>query len=735
MRLILAFTLLSLGIARHIAGADLYYRCVNPAQGTYEFELWLYRDCTDPQGADYDNPIVLYVFRGDGSLETTQNIYLTSSGPWNPQGVDACFVQRPGTCLEEGVYRFRLTLPPRSDGYYVAWARCCRNATITNLANPLYMGITYLAQIPPVRRAACNSSPRFVQRPPFFLCANTHFYFDHRAIDADGDSLVYEVVAAYHSVNTQGQGAFHPDLGGSPTVGPHNPMGPPPYTTVAYAPGYSPTQPFGGGGICAIDPVTGLLHLYAPNPGLYVVAIAVREYRNGLLLGETRRDMQFYVAPCRPPTGPPVVTSDLSGTTHRGDTLILTGTSPNCITVTIRDTQPPTLPAVLSYRVDSLPVSISASGSNPLFLEVCINPACKDSGRIVPLVITGRKTEICGTTEARDTLWVQILASPPTYPLALYTPDWSPENPLVAVHHYQYCFKVIARDTGRNGGIYALAVFSPRLPVTLSSLFQRGDSVEGEVCLNVDCSFSPDSLYPLIVWAINTPECVTVPPATIDTLWVRPRSLPISRPPHIQRDRPSPWQVIPSTDSICYTLLISDPDSFSLLSYEGRGGPFSPDFYYGSHFTITASGDNPLTLRLCAQINCYAQGTRFPVVICVRDTTSCEPVQRWEVCDTLWIETDLCYGTVPNVFTPNGDGVNDRFLPTNLSGVSRWRLQVWDRWGRPTFRGDWNIPWEGETPMGPAPEGVYFYLVEMELFSGQGPPLRFQRAGSVSLLR
>lgn len=957
MRLCWALGLWAVGWGRHIAGADFYYTCINPLQNLYEFELWLYRDCTDPEGAEYDNPITVYIFRGDGSLYQTQTVYLSQSAPWNPQGVNACFLERPGTCLEEGVYTFTLTLPPRADGYYVGWARCCRNAAISNLADPLNMGITYLARIPPARRATCNSSPRFVQRPPFFLCAGHDFYFNHAATDADGDSLVYQIVPAYHSLNTQGQGAVNPIQGGSPAVGTHNPMGPPPYQTVSYASGYSYLQPFGLNGVCEIDSLTGLLHLRAMNPGLYVVAIAVLEFRNGEFLGETRRDMQFYVAPCRELTAPPLISYDFGSLPHQGDTLLLEAAQTACWYFSIRDTQPPTPPAILSYTLSPSSLYASSNGTNPLLIEVCFRPACEDTGRVLPLGVKGYKTEICGTTWSQDTIWIAVLAPPPrsisgtlfppalpqsqgiyllpldstacvrfevvatpsepplqisyeasmpsaslslstawrgdtlegelcytgrcealvqplalllqaraptpcppepvwqetiqflvqlpsnppptiefleldtlslrpaeqacvrvritdslpasqhtlyvkssppllqvlsqqpprgsgsweseicfvpscsaidsillliaevrdsiscaelhrrrdtlvlmiqsrpTYPLALYVPGWRLDSPFQPVFRQTYCFEVTARDTGRNGGTYAIQVTSPALPLHLSPSFQAGDSIKREVCFEVPCFLSPDSVYPLFIRATNEPFCAAVPPPTIDTIWIRPRHPATNRPPSLWRDQPTPWRLTPSEERVCYTVRVIDPDSFALLSYEGVGESFSPDFYAGSHFSLTAEGENPLFLQACASINCYAQGQRYPAIICIRDTTHCDPSQHWHICDTLWIETNFCHGLAPNVFTPNGDGINDLFQPYLLAGVERWRLLIWDRWGQSVFQGEWNRPWDGETPRGSAPEGVYYYVLEFLLLSGKGPPLRFERAGHVSLLR
>ncbi len=839
---------LSLLMARHIAGADLYYRCLQRSNGidTYEFELWLYRDCTDPQGANYDDPIYLYVFNGDGTLYQEIPIRLTGAAPWNPEGVDACFVQRPGTCLEEGVYRFQLDLPPSAAGYYVAWARCCRNAAITNLQNPLFLGITYLARIPPARRAECNSSPVFRRRPPFFLCAGYDFYFDHGATDADGDSLVYAIVPAYHSVNTQGVGAVNPAQGGSPAVSPTNPLGPPPYQTVTYAPGYSATQPFGPGGRCTIDPVTGRLHLYAPNPGLYVVAIAVQEYRNGQFLGETRRDMQFYVAPCRTLSPPPVLTHDFGPLPHQGDTLLLVAETPFCVQATLTDTAPPPPPVFLSWEI-SPAFSVEASGTNPVELRICGRLACEDTGKVLLVRLTGIKTESCGSTLARDSFWVAVLAPPsrtlagqvdslglprsngvyllpldstacarffftatpptpppqvtlqtqpptlqvslqtqwerdtlfgqvcytggcegivqpvqlilrgwaegtcppyptqietlrfqvvgrPTYPPALILPPTRADSPFVAVIHGVYCFPVVVRDTGRNGGSLSLAVASP-LPLEVGPTQSPADSLVAHFCFHPSCAWNPDSVYALVFTAANAPPCALPPPPTQDTFWVRPQPLPQQRPPVLDRDRPSPWEVDITGDTLCYTVRITDPDSIALLVVQFEGPAFSPDFYYGSHFQPTVSGTNPLYVRLCARLNCYSQGQTYPVIVCAEDTTSCRPEERWRVCDTLWMRTRLCHGLLPNVFTPNGDGFNDELYPYSLAGIAEWRLEVWDRWGQLVFSGQWNEPWRGQTPQGPALEGLYFYQLTLRLLSGRGPEWTFTRTGSVTLLR
>ncbi len=70
---------------------------------------------------------------------------------------------------------------------------------------------------------------------------------------------------------------------------------------------------------------------------------------------------------------------------------------------------------------------------------------------------------------------------------------------------------------------------------------------------------------------------------------------------------------------------------------------------------------------------------------------------------------------IPNVFTPNADGINDEFL-VRYEGKDSFRMQIFDRWGRPMFDGNTSSlnSWNGLDPEGqPAKEGVYFYAVKI----------------------
>jgi gliding motility-associated-like protein len=68
---------------------------------------------------------------------------------------------------------------------------------------------------------------------------------------------------------------------------------------------------------------------------------------------------------------------------------------------------------------------------------------------------------------------------------------------------------------------------------------------------------------------------------------------------------------------------------------------------------------------------------------------------------------------IPNVFSPNGDGVNDVFL-VNYSGDQPFTLTIMDRWGSRVFHGTQKtLGWDGRMKGDPAPDGVYFYSLRI----------------------
>lgn len=87
-----------------------------------------------------------------------------------------------------------------------------------------------------------------------------------------------------------------------------------------------------------------------------------------------------------------------------------------------------------------------------------------------------------------------------------------------------------------------------------------------------------------------------------------------------------------------------------------------------------------------------------------------------EVCRLVGKE-DLAI-TFPNIFTPNGDGINDMWLPQiNYPGLlSGYNLQIFNRWGNLVFESSSvKEPWYGNNKSGKiCTEGTYFYVANYQ---------------------
>lgn len=94
----------------------------------------------------------------------------------------------------------------------------------------------------------------------------------------------------------------------------------------------------------------------------------------------------------------------------------------------------------------------------------------------------------------------------------------------------------------------------------------------------------------------------------------------------------------------------------------------------------------------------------------------------------LQLTTQECLLTIPNVFTPNGDGINDLFEILNLEHYPGSKIAIFNRWGKRVFEhndyyGNW---WDGANQ----PNGVYYYVLTYTRL-GQ----RREAHGAVTIIR
>ncbi len=283
--------------AKHIIGGEITYECLGG--NVYRFTMHVYRDCGCDNCAELDQEANIAIYKGAVQFGQTLQVAMENG---EPSPVDPPLfpcLDPPDVCVEEGLYIFEATLPASAQSYHIIYQRCCRNETITNLIAPDDTGITLTVEVTPAAQSLCNNSPVFEGFPPTIVCAGFPLSFDHSAVDADGDQLVYSFCAPLKGgglAGTPGNPGNGSDCDGTSP----NPPCPPPFDPVDFVvPQYNAVFPLGTTApAVSINAQTGLITGIPTVVGQFVVGVCVDEYRNGVYLSTVRRDFQFNVALC-----------------------------------------------------------------------------------------------------------------------------------------------------------------------------------------------------------------------------------------------------------------------------------------------------------------------------------------------------------------------------------------------------------------------------------------------------
>lgn len=87
---------------------------------------------------------------------------------------------------------------------------------------------------------------------------------------------------------------------------------------------------------------------------------------------------------------------------------------------------------------------------------------------------------------------------------------------------------------------------------------------------------------------------------------------------------------------------------------------------------------------------------------------------------------------VMNAFTPNGDGINDRWIITDGSCLLNAKVKVHNRYGSVVYQSnDYKNDWDGTYHNKLLPDGTYYYVIYYTLLSGE---VKFLN-GNVTILR
>lgn len=287
-------------ISSHIVGGE--FELLYVSGSTYRLNLIIYFDKINGVAGAKDPSATVTIFRKrDNRVMQTVTLNLSSETPVSYTQPECS----SGELLTDKlVYTSLLNLPANQyndpEGYYVAWERCCRNYSISNVfsddpsgANAISAGQTFYLEFPPVVKDGqpfINSSPFLFPPLNDFACPNRSYYVDFSGQDIDGDSLVYSLVTP---LNTSLPIALPP-------------VTPAPYPLVQWRPGFGINNIINGNPDLKIS-IDGLLTATPTQQGLFVFAVKVDEYREGIKIGESRRDFQMLVVEACPVADPPQI--------------------------------------------------------------------------------------------------------------------------------------------------------------------------------------------------------------------------------------------------------------------------------------------------------------------------------------------------------------------------------------------------------------------------------------------
>ncbi|MEI6765952.1 MAG: PKD domain-containing protein [Bacteroidota bacterium] len=138
-------------------------------------------------------------------------------------------------------------------------------------------------------------------------------------------------------------------------------------------------------------------------------------------------------------------------------------------------------------------------------------------------------------------------------------------------------------------------------------------------------------------------------------------------------------------------------------------------YYWNFGDAVTGTDQNP--------IHAYDYAGTYDVIQIVSTPNGC---------------SDTAYGTInvaedillPNVFTPNGDGVNDQF-EIIARGFTDYNLLIYNRWGKKVWENtNPAVFWNGKVGKEDAADGVYYYVLEV---TARGHDSKYN--GTVTIIR
>jgi len=770
--------------ASHIIGGVVNYQYLGNDQ--YTVTVIVYRDCNS--ATQFQNPITLNAFTADGNLFDNFPISNPVITTVDPPTLPPCVTVPSNVCVQQAVFTTTITLPPSVGGYNLMYTICCRNGNIINIDTPTSTSSSFVGTIP-ADTAMHNSNAVFNEFPPTFICLNTPLTFDHSATDADGDSLVYSFCAPSDgaALGSTPTAPPYPDVAWSGTYSATNPISASVPFAIDPSTGLLTGTPDAPGryvvGICVTEYRNGVFVTTTKRDFQFnVIACENAIASIPQLVDSCSGPTITFVNNSSNATsyfwdfGVTGVTTDTSSLTTPTFTYPDTGTytitliaynttgSGSCTdTITgiyiVRPLLDATLPNTASQCIRGNVFDFTAGGTyvpsaNIQWLLPGASGAQTASGTAV--------NNVTYPNAGQHTVSV-IISQYNCIDTATTTFNTYPQPQVTGSVQIPYCNSstVQFNSASTPGG-------------TLLWNFGTGNTGDTSVVASPGFTYQNSGNYVASVTVTDTAtQCFTTdtvglyvpadPPLVLGAM--RNRSVlckgdTLQFSANFTGGKPGygiAWNNATFGNQLTYVLTTTQPQLFQVVVRDSCGKRDTANFQVGvpsySPVTLSLKDDTTICSYENYQLAVTAAGgtnsynytwtsnnlaanilnpgydtstvifnanTRFFVLV----SDACKSTAR----DSIEIGKKPCDINPPNVFTPNGDNSNNKFVVSNLDYYPNTRLTIFNRWGNMVYQtANYSIDntWDGNN----ADAGVYYYIIDVPL----APPQTL--TGFVQLLR
>lgn len=720
--------------ASHIFGGELLYKHLSGNR--YAISLTLYGDCSGSIFNTLDSPLTrpkLFIYNSTALFASrimkqdlaNKGIDVSPVCPDQLNNTTCRGGQLPG--VKKYVYLDTIDLSgPSSNWRFIFSGDLVLNsAGRSNSITNIYTGTTGTVIQLEARlnnTAGPNSSPKYTTVPTPYYCISMESSYNQGAVDSDGDSLAFRLVSG---------------VAGSPGT-------PLSASLVNYIPPATASIPIlTEPGAFVFNQLNGQLTFTANAVQHALVVYQVLEYKGGVLVGTSLREMTFIVTDdCQaaPPalsiqnvTGGSAVKGNLInvciGTPHLSFNIVVNSTEGDVSHVTA-NTVPATANLTISNNHTTAPVVNFSWDTDTL-----------PTGIYTFYLVV--KDDHCPISTTQTLAYSINVVNQPTIAAMQISPTQ-------CVYHAAVKFDLaggyLPRMLTITQGTQVIHGYADSTGLIIDSLYAGTytATVGSDPTCRMIINFTVADSGKLPLGPITADFCkgdaadsIFVQPAGPGATftWFDSTHNIIDGPPFITTDVPATYKWFVQEK---YKVCISDTVSVTANVHELPDATITSrpsTICYGDSIYLSATGG----VQYSWMPEDIIKTDRFGRVY----TRITDPVEvRVKVVDQYGcFNTDsisyldiqpCCNFSYPNAFTPNGDGLNDGFKVVTYGNMWDYRMAIYNRWGQVVFLTvDPGQYWDGKQYGVPCEAGTYFFYFTGRCLTGR----KEEHKGDITLIR